>query len=251
MVECVKDTSPALSIRPEVTLPRGQPPAGRADLPERQVRARHRGRDAAQLARRARRASTIRAPPTRRAPAGADAGRAAGPRGRHRLRLRRGRRRPDTARADEVRRSRAVLCRDSTRRRACSSAARCSAMACATPCCRSRTMPASSACWRHAHAAGDLREPDQSGHAHRRYRRDHRAGARGTARSRCWTTRWPASTSMATADVDLFIHSLTKYASGHGDVMGGVVIADARADRASCGRTSRRWAACSTRMPHC
>lgn len=28
-------------------------------------------------------------------------------------------------------------------------------------------------------------------------------------------------------DVDLFIHSLTKYASGHGDVMGGAVIGDA------------------------
>ena len=29
------------------------------------------------------------------------------------------------------------------------------------------------------------------------------------------------------ADVDLFLHSLTKYASGHGDVMGGVVIGSA------------------------
>ncbi len=27
-------------------------------------------------------------------------------------------------------------------------------------------------------------------------------------------------------DVDIFLHSLTKYASGHGDVMGGAIIAD-------------------------
>ena len=26
--------------------------------------------------------------------------------------------------------------------------------------------------------------------------------------------------------VDLFVHSLTKYASGHGDVMGGAIVAD-------------------------
>ena len=35
-------------------------------------------------------------------------------------------------------------------------------------------------------------------------------------------------------EVDYYIHSLTKYASGHGDVMGGVVIAD----RKSCGISS-------------
>ena len=29
-------------------------------------------------------------------------------------------------------------------------------------------------------------------------------------------------------DIDIFLHSLTKYASGHGDVMGGAIIADAR-----------------------
>ncbi len=31
-----------------------------------------------------------------------------------------------------------------------------------------------------------------------------------------------------TFDVDVFLHSLTKYASGHGDVMGGAIIADAK-----------------------
>jgi cystathionine beta-lyase/cystathionine gamma-synthase len=28
-------------------------------------------------------------------------------------------------------------------------------------------------------------------------------------------------------DIDIFLHSLTKYASGHGDVMGGAIIAAA------------------------
>ena len=48
-------------------------------------------------------------------------------------------------------------------------------------------------------------------------------------------------------DIDIFLHSLTKYASGHGDVMGGAIIARARADRRRCARTSDPWARRSIR----
>ena len=48
-------------------------------------------------------------------------------------------------------------------------------------------------------------------------------------------------------DVDLFVHSLTKYASGTGDVMGGAVIAPAASSSTACGRTFRCWARCSIR----
>ena len=37
-------------------------------------------------------------------------------------------------------------------------------------------------------------------------------------------------------DVDMFAHSLTKYASGHGDVMGGAIIGRARTDRCDARR---------------
>ena len=50
------------------------------------------------------------------------------------------------------------------------------------------------------------------------------------ARSRSWTTRFAGFHNHGQYGVDVFVHSLTKYASGHGDVMGGAIIA--RADLA-------------------
>ena len=50
-------------------------------------------------------------------------------------------------------------------------------------------------------------------------------------------------------DVDLFVHSLTKYASGTGDVMGGAVIARRELIDAHARRTSQCWARCSIRTP--
>ena len=50
--------------------------------------------------------------------------------------------------------------------------------------------------------------------------------------------------------IDVFVHSLTKYASGHGDVMGGAIIARADlAQRRSAARASCSGR-CSTRTPH-
>ena len=50
-------------------------------------------------------------------------------------------------------------------------------------------------------------------------------------------------------DIDVFVHSLTKYASGTGDVMGGAVIARPTSF-AACARISARSADRSIRMPH-
>ena len=50
-------------------------------------------------------------------------------------------------------------------------------------------------------------------------------------------------------DVDIFLHSLTKYASGHGDVMGGAIIGS-RELIAACARTSCRSARPSIRTRH-
>ena len=49
-------------------------------------------------------------------------------------------------------------------------------------------------------------------------------------------------------DIDVYLHSLTKYASGHGDVMGGAIIARRELISQPCARTSCRWARRSIRM---
>ena len=50
-------------------------------------------------------------------------------------------------------------------------------------------------------------------------------------------------------EVDLFVHSLTKYASGTGDVMGGAVIGRRELIEGHAARISRCSARCSIRTP--
>ena len=55
--------------------------------------------------------------------------------------------------------------------------------------------------------------------------RDHARGARGGALTVMDNT-FAGFHNHGQYDVDVFVHSLTKYASGHGDVMGGAIIGD-------------------------
>ena len=66
--------------------------------------------------------------------------------------------------------------------------------------------------------------PDQSGEQDRRHRGDHPPGAGARGADACSTTPSPEYTSTASIEVDLYLHSLTKFVSGHGDVMGGAAI---------------------------
>ena len=73
-------------------------------------------------------------------------------------------------------------------------------------------------------AARVVREPDQPGDQDCRHRRAHPAGASAPGALMVMDNTFAGFHQHGEYEVDLFVHSLTKYASGAGDVMGGAVI---------------------------
>jgi cystathionine beta-lyase/cystathionine gamma-synthase len=100
-------------------------------------------------------------------------------------------------------------------------------LASATRCCRSGIWTGIEAhAGGAADAAGDIRKPDQSDQPDRRHRAITRL-ARAHGALTLLDNTFAGLHQHGQYPVDLFLHSLTKFASGHGDVMGGAVIGNA------------------------
>ena len=77
--------------------------------------------------------------------------------------------------------------------------------------------------------------------------RGHRAARPGAALIVDNTFATPLLCGRSNMGAHIVVHSLTKYLAGHGDVLGGMVVADERASNADCARWRARWVRCWAR----
>ena len=202
-----------------------QPAGHRAYLPERQVRVRDHRRHAAHAARRDAGLFLHARQQSDHAPARADAGAAAGARRLPGDGVGRQCHRADADRADQGRAITSCVSSRPTARRATSSAACWRASASSTRCCRSRTWPGienvlASRPTRLVMFESPTNPVTKVADIERLVELAHRHGALAVM-----DNTFAGFHQHGEYDVDVFVHSLTKYASGTGDVMGGAVIA--------------------------
>ena len=101
--------------------------------------------------------------------------------------------------------------------------------------------PASRRRWPRRDAPGDLRESHQSGHQDCRSSRRLTRLARSAGALTVMDNTFAGFHQHGEFEVDLFVHSLTKYASGAGDVMGGAVIGRSELIRSHANRFRHAW----------